>query len=128
MKRNLFKVLSVFLVCTFLLGCGDAGIKKHKVLKLAHGLDPTHPVHKGMEFMAEKLAEKYNDAIEDIPGSQPVVNARENLSSQTLQIQQALDFPERLIELKAEISDRLGLAYQENGEWKLRHPVSSEKE
>ena len=29
-----------------------------KSLKLAHGLDISHPVHKGMEFMAEKLAEK----------------------------------------------------------------------
>lgn len=28
------------------------------VLKLAHGLDPSHPVHKGMLFMAERLAEK----------------------------------------------------------------------
>ncbi len=28
------------------------------VLKLAHGLDPSHPVHKGMVYMAERLAEK----------------------------------------------------------------------
>ncbi len=56
MRTNLIKVLSVFLVSVFLLGCADSS--KHKVLKLAHGLDPTHPVHKGMVFMAERLAEK----------------------------------------------------------------------
>jgi len=28
------------------------------VLKLAHGLDASHPVHKGMEFMADRLREK----------------------------------------------------------------------
>lgn len=31
---------------------------KQKALKLAHGLDPSHPVHKGMVFMADKLKEK----------------------------------------------------------------------
>uniref|UniRef100_UPI003217E581 TRAP transporter substrate-binding protein n=1 Tax=uncultured Draconibacterium sp. TaxID=1573823 RepID=UPI003217E581 len=56
MKQNLFKVLTVFLLAVFLLGCGQKA--EHKVLKLAHGLDPTHPVHKGMVFMAERLAEK----------------------------------------------------------------------
>lgn len=48
-------VLSV-LVSTMLLSCGST--KKQKTLKLAHGLDPTHPVHKGMIFMAERLEEK----------------------------------------------------------------------
>jgi len=66
---------------------------------------------------AFKLAKKYNTAIEDTPGSLQVVNTAQNLSNFTRQIRQALDFPERLVELKAEISDRLGLAYQENGDW-----------
>lgn len=56
MRTNLIKVLSVFLISALFLGCAVKG--NHKVLKLAHGLDPTHPVHKGMEFMAEQLAEK----------------------------------------------------------------------
>lgn len=34
------------------------GISSKKSLKLAHGLDVTHPVHKGMEYMAERVAEK----------------------------------------------------------------------
>ena len=38
------------------LGCTD--IADTKSLKLAHGLDVTHPVHKGMEFMAKRLGEK----------------------------------------------------------------------
>ena len=56
MKRNLLKAFSVALLLLFFIGCKEN--KEHKVLKLAHGLDPSHPVHKGMEFMAERLAEK----------------------------------------------------------------------
>jgi tripartite ATP-independent transporter DctP family solute receptor len=33
------------------------------VLKLAHGLDPTHPVHISMEYMAKRLFEKSGGAI-----------------------------------------------------------------
>jgi tripartite ATP-independent transporter DctP family solute receptor len=58
MKQNLFKVLIVFSFAVFLLGCAKTG--NHKVLKLAHGLEPSHPVHKGMVFMAERLKEKSN--------------------------------------------------------------------
>jgi tripartite ATP-independent transporter DctP family solute receptor len=36
--------------------CGE--LTEVKTLKLAHGLDATHPVHQGMEHMAEQLAEK----------------------------------------------------------------------
>lgn len=67
---------------------------------------------------AVRLAEKYNDAVEDVPGSLGIDNARENLANLTRRIQQALSFAERLVELKAEISDRLGLAYQENSDFK----------
>ena len=48
--------LFVTIVAVLLLGC--RGIQDVKVLKLAHVLDTGHPVHKGMEFMAQKLAEK----------------------------------------------------------------------
>ncbi|MGQ1784129.1 MULTISPECIES: TRAP transporter substrate-binding protein [unclassified Saccharicrinis] len=40
----------------FLAGCKTAN--KTTTLKLAHGLDPTHPVHKAMVFMADKLEEE----------------------------------------------------------------------
>ena len=56
MNKILLKAFSVSLLIIFLLGCKI--VSDHKVLKLAHGLDPSHPVHKGMEFMAERLAEK----------------------------------------------------------------------
>lgn len=45
------------LALTILLaGCG--GQREVKVIKLAHGLDSQHPVHKGMVFMGQRLAEK----------------------------------------------------------------------
>ncbi len=56
MNKKSLNVFSVFLLSVFLFGCAGSG--DHKVLKLAHGLDPSHPVHKGMVFMADRLAEK----------------------------------------------------------------------
>jgi len=52
MRRLTFLVLIGLLVSS----CGSSS--KQKALKLAHGLDPSHPVHKGMVFMADKLDEK----------------------------------------------------------------------
>ena len=56
MTKDKIKILLVLLVIMSFSGCTNQG--PHKVLKLAHGLDPSHPVHKGMVFMAERLAEK----------------------------------------------------------------------
>lgn len=55
---------SMFSACTEL--------SNTKSLKLAHSLDVTHPVHKGMEYMAEKVAEKSNGqlTIEIYPSQQ----------------------------------------------------------
>ena len=49
-------VVMCFSIAAF-WGCGkkSAGVR---VLKLAHGLDTNHPVHKAIVFMAEKVAEK----------------------------------------------------------------------
>jgi len=55
------KIVIVLILSVSLLGCVNTS--QHKVLKLAHGLDPTHPVHKGMEFMAKRLAEKSNGQL-----------------------------------------------------------------
>ena len=63
---------------------------------------------------AAELAAKYNQAVSEVPGSLPITDAERNLDHLTRQIKQAMAFPERLVTLKAEISDRLGLAYQEN--------------
>lgn len=46
----------ILIIFTLLYSCQS--INKQKTIKLAHGLDPSHPVHKGMVFMAEKLKEK----------------------------------------------------------------------
>lgn len=54
---HFIRLETVITICFFLiLGCNPAD--KKKVLKLAHALDPTHPVHLGMEYMAKLLAEK----------------------------------------------------------------------
>ncbi len=55
--------LLLLLPFLFLLhGCAE--ISDTKFLKLAHGLDVTHPVHAGMEFMAERLAEKSSGKLQ----------------------------------------------------------------
>ncbi|MEE8429665.1 MAG: tetratricopeptide repeat protein, partial [Candidatus Desulfatibia sp.] len=45
----------------------------------------------------------------------PAVEADETLSGMLIKVNEALRFPERLVQLKAEMLDRLGLAYQEAG-------------
>jgi tripartite ATP-independent transporter DctP family solute receptor len=49
-----------------------SGDTSARVLKLAHSLDQSHPVHKGMEFMARRLAELSGGAmrIEIFPNEQ----------------------------------------------------------
>jgi tripartite ATP-independent transporter DctP family solute receptor len=44
-----------------LSGCDDGS--EGKVLRLSHGLNTDHPVHRGMEFMAERLAEKSGGSL-----------------------------------------------------------------
>lgn len=53
---NIGFILSSLVIFTLFLSCGSA--KKQKSLKLAHGLDPSHPVHKAMVYMADILEEK----------------------------------------------------------------------
>lgn len=48
-------VLLLVLIGIFATSCGE--LQKHKTLKLAHGLPTDHPVHKAMEFMAERCKE-----------------------------------------------------------------------
>lgn len=56
------KVSFLWLSLLVLGSCGE--ISETTSLKLAHGLDVQHPVHKGMEFMAERLAEKSNGQLQ----------------------------------------------------------------
>ncbi|MEJ6603074.1 MAG: TRAP transporter substrate-binding protein [Opitutaceae bacterium] len=43
---------------------GGEGNVAHRVLKLGHTLDQSHPVHAGMEFMAKRVAELSAGAVE----------------------------------------------------------------
>lgn len=53
------KILKPFILVLLVLMAGACkNVQTHKTLKLAHGLDPSHPVHKGMVYMSERLAEK----------------------------------------------------------------------
>jgi tripartite ATP-independent transporter DctP family solute receptor len=49
--------VAVFAMCLPALGA-EAPISRPVVLKLGHGLDISHPVHKAMVFMAERVKEK----------------------------------------------------------------------
>ena len=52
------KCLVLAILALMCLSCEDKSGKKVTVLKLGHGLDNKHPVHKAMEFMAERVDEK----------------------------------------------------------------------
>lgn len=78
LERNLRNMKYKNLLYLFLLTWGSsmfsacAELSTSKSLKLAHSLDVTHPVHKGMVYMAEKVAEKSNGqlTIEIYPSQQ----------------------------------------------------------
>src|SRR6056297_1141472 len=75
------KVLSLLLV--ILLSMIFVSCKSNddvRVLKLGHGLDSSHSVHKAMVFMAERVAEESNGKIRiDIYPSQQLGSERELL-------------------------------------------------
>ena len=54
--KNILKIFLLIIILILHSTCVQQ--EKQKILKLAHGLDPSHPVHKGMEYMAKKLDEK----------------------------------------------------------------------
>ncbi|MEN8226368.1 MAG: TRAP transporter substrate-binding protein DctP, partial [Bacteroidota bacterium] len=69
MSRRI-KIILILIVASMLAACGDGA--KNKVLKLAHGLDINHPVHKGMAYMAKQLERKSEGKllIKIYPGGQ----------------------------------------------------------
>ncbi len=82
MMRNTCRFLaflSVFvLISVVFTGCQAKN--DVRVIKLGHGLDVSHPVHKAMLFMAERLTEKSNGQMRiDIYPSQQLGSERECL-------------------------------------------------
>lgn len=67
LRRTLFFTTFTLLIMT---GCGHQ--QQGKVLKLAHGLDPSHPVHQAMVYMAQRCKEISNGdlTIEIYPSGQ----------------------------------------------------------
>ncbi|UCE99264.1 MAG: TRAP transporter substrate-binding protein [Planctomycetota bacterium] len=58
--KKIATIVCVLFICLSVFGIFGCGKKDEevKVLKLAHGLDTTHPVHKAMVFMADRAQEK----------------------------------------------------------------------
>lgn len=55
-SKNIKYILLIGVLPFIVAGCAK-DTKTEKVLRLAHGMDISHPVHKGMKYMAEKLEE-----------------------------------------------------------------------
>ncbi len=80
MRLSLHTTIAVAALCVgfALAGCGRQS--EVTVVKLGHGLDPTHPVHQGMAYMAERVAEKSAGRMRvDIYPSQQLGTERELL-------------------------------------------------
>ena len=76
--RKPLKVCVLLVLAFCYQGCQQVGGVKY--LKLAHGLDSAHPVHKGMEFMKERLAEKSSGKLQiEIYPSQQLGTERQAL-------------------------------------------------
>ena len=75
----MLRVLLVAWTVGLLTGCGKQEQQDRPVvLKLAHGLDVTHPVHKGMTFMAERVSDQTGGRLRiDIYPSEQLGNERE---------------------------------------------------
>lgn len=76
---NSIKIGLCFFLIVGISGC-DAIKKDTTVIKLGHGLDTSHPVHKAMLFMAERAKKKSVGSLEiDIYPNQQLGSERETL-------------------------------------------------
>ncbi|MCG2590295.1 TRAP transporter substrate-binding protein [Rhodohalobacter sulfatireducens] len=70
----------IYLIAIFLFASSCGGENSVTVLKLGHGLDSSHSVHKAMVFMAERVEEESNGKMRiDIYPSQQLGSERELL-------------------------------------------------
>ncbi len=76
--NTLFFILFILYFFAFQLGCRTD--KKVLTIKLGHGLDPSHPVHLAMEFLAGRVAEKSKGRMRiDVYPSEQLGSERECL-------------------------------------------------
>ena len=73
----------LFLSLAIFTGCKSRNVAKPEVvLKLAHSLDVTHPVHKAMVYMAEKVKDKSSGRMQiQIFPSEQLGTEKENIES-----------------------------------------------
>lgn len=77
-SKRIFSILLIGILFISLSGC--EADNKTRVIKLGHGLDITHPVHKAMVFMGERLKEKSDGKMQiDIYPNQQLGSERECL-------------------------------------------------
>lgn len=55
--NNFLRISAIILLLVMMLMSSCAKVKDHNSLKLAHGLPTDHPVHKAMEYMADRCKE-----------------------------------------------------------------------
>jgi|GEM_PF-20394 len=68
------------LLAVIALAAGCGGIERSTVVKLGHGLDPSHPVHQAMQYMADYVREKSDGAFTiDVYPSEQLGSERECL-------------------------------------------------
>jgi tripartite ATP-independent transporter DctP family solute receptor len=73
-------LLFILLIIHSLLAAGCGRDARVKVIKLAHGLNPAHPVHQAMEYLAKLVSEKSNARMRiDIYPSEQLGSERECL-------------------------------------------------
>ena len=78
MPLTIRKNATALLLAALAFGCGPGS--DTTVIKLAHGLDPSHSVHRAMVFMADRVAEKSNGSMRiDIYPSEQLGNERQAL-------------------------------------------------
>lgn len=79
-RRNSFRWGTIVFVGSIFLFLGCSEINKPKVIKLAHGLDVSHPVHVGMVYMTEQLELESGGALTiEIYPNQQLGSERETL-------------------------------------------------
>ncbi|KPJ69936.1 C4-dicarboxylate ABC transporter substrate-binding protein [candidate division WOR-1 bacterium DG_54_3] len=79
--RTALKFVAFFLILSYaILHLGCKIDHKVRVIKLGHGLDPSHPVHQAMEFLAERVYEKSDGRMRvDVYPSEQLGSERECL-------------------------------------------------